>query len=181
MQDQELNLLLNKFAAEQRIEEVTWFYRAAEAISPKTILEIGTKEGGNLKILSTLLSEEGLAIGIDKRKKELVPWKMDDAICEIAYLQGDSHDKQIQRQLKKLLGDRPLDVLFIDGDHSYKGMLQDFTDYSPFVRPGGVIAVHDIFYLEPVTLAWKDLPVSWPRFESEHIQSSIGIGYVIKE
>ncbi len=39
---------------------------------------------------------------------------------------------------------RPLDYLFIDGDHRYEGVKKDFEMYSPLVKKGGVIAVSDI-------------------------------------
>ncbi len=37
-----------------------------------------------------------------------------------------------------------IDALFIDGDHAYKAVLQDWLLYSPLVRPGGIIAFHDV-------------------------------------
>jgi predicted O-methyltransferase YrrM len=84
------------------------------------------------------------------------------------------------QELEALLGGRSIDVLFIDGDHSTEGMLQDFRDYAPLVRKGGIIAVHDIYYLPTVAEAWKQVP-GGQRFESKQNQSSIGIGFIIKE
>lgn len=37
-----------------------------------------------------------------------------------------------------------MDLLFIDGDHSYDGISKDFEMYSPLVKKGGIIAFHDI-------------------------------------
>ncbi len=37
-----------------------------------------------------------------------------------------------------------IDLLFIDGDHSYQAALADLTGYTRFVRKGGHILVHDI-------------------------------------
>lgn len=37
----------------------------------------------------------------------------------------------------------PIDLLFVDGDHSYGGALHDLTIWSAYVKPLGVIAVHD--------------------------------------
>ncbi len=34
--------------------------------------------------------------------------------------------------------------MFIDGDHTYQGVKQDFQMYSPRVRKGGLVAFHDI-------------------------------------
>ena len=40
--------------------------------------------------------------------------------------------------------DKPIRLLFIDGDHSYEASRQDFALWAPFVVPGGVIAFHDV-------------------------------------
>lgn len=38
-----------------------------------------------------------------------------------------------------------IDLLFIDGDHTYKGTLNDYNTYNGKVRKGGLIIFHDIF------------------------------------
>ena len=38
---------------------------------------------------------------------------------------------------------RPLEVLFVDGDHSYEGARADFERWGAFVRPGGHLLFHD--------------------------------------
>jgi cephalosporin hydroxylase len=178
MKDADIISLAREYQAEQREDEVLWFYRMAEKISPKVIVEIGIKEGGNLKVLSTLSDSTGITIGIDKRKD--LPWKMDDAECEVHRIVGRSETKEVKEKLVSLLKGREIDLLFIDGDHSYEGMLQDFYSYGPLVRTGGIIAVHDIYYLEPVARAWKEIPgEDW--YQSARNRSSIGIGFIIKE
>lgn len=39
--------------------------------------------------------------------------------------------------------DLPLDVLFIDGDHGYEGVMRDLAQWGHMVRSGGVILLHD--------------------------------------
>ena len=39
----------------------------------------------------------------------------------------------------------PIDFLFIDGDHSYKGARNDFANFFPRVTAGGYVAIHDYF------------------------------------
>jgi cephalosporin hydroxylase len=176
MSDDELIDLIARYSAEQRADEVVWFYRACEAIRPRVIVEIGFKLGGNLKILSTHLDDRGIAVGIDK------PWNvLPDlrARCRVHQIRGDSHEAETKNRLLEILDARPIDVLFIDGDHSTDGMLQDYADYAPLVRCGGIIAVHDIYYLDEVAAAWAQIP--GPHFESARCQSSIGIGYVVKQ
>lgn len=38
---------------------------------------------------------------------------------------------------------RQVDLVFIDGDHSYEGCAADITIWWPHVAPGGVLVVHD--------------------------------------
>ncbi len=184
--DAEISRLIDEYRAEQRAPEVLWFYRACATIQPKVIVEIGIKVGGNFKILSTHLETDGLAVGIDPweeitREEIDSAWKMDDARCVVRHIRKNAHSPDAKRDLCALLAGRPIDVLFIDGDHSTEGMLQDYSDYSPLVRSGGLIAVHDIYYLKEVAEAWAKIPASaGERYESERNQSSIGIGYVVK-
>lgn len=37
----------------------------------------------------------------------------------------------------------PLDILFIDGDHSYQSVIGDLGKWVPEVRPGGLVLCHD--------------------------------------
>lgn len=73
------------------------------------------------------------------------------------FIRGDSHDDETFEKVHNLLGykyftpksilfreEPKIDFLFIDGDHSYEGVKQDFEMYSPFVKPGGICCFHDI-------------------------------------
>lgn len=42
-----------------------------------------------------------------------------------------------------VLQDIKIDILFIDGDHSYEGVKKDFDLYSQLLSPKGIILVHD--------------------------------------
>ncbi len=60
------------------------------------------------------------------------------------FLSGPSTDPSTPAALKKLLGDRKVDLLFIDGDHTYEVASSDFMTYLPFMGSPSVIAMHDI-------------------------------------
>jgi predicted O-methyltransferase YrrM len=59
-------------------------------------------------------------------------------------VRGNSHERKTYSKVKELLGGTPVDFLLIDGDHSYPGVKQDFIQFRDLVRPGGLIAFHDI-------------------------------------
>jgi len=56
-----------------------------------------------------------------------------------------SHDGLLLKQLKAV--GTKIDLLFIDGDHRYKGVVADWKNYEPFVARGGFIVFDD--YLDP--------------------------------
>jgi len=39
--------------------------------------------------------------------------------------------------------DNELDFVFIDGNHSYENVLEDITEWTKKVKPGGIVAGHD--------------------------------------
>jgi len=38
---------------------------------------------------------------------------------------------------------RPIDFLFIDGDHRYEAVKRDWEEWTPFLRPAGFVVLHD--------------------------------------
>lgn len=67
---------------------------------------------------------------------------------------------------------KPIDLLFIDADHSYDAVRRDFTDWSGFVRQGGWIVLHDVelpshqaHYFEGPGKVVEELIVGNPDFE----------------
>jgi predicted O-methyltransferase YrrM len=60
------------------------------------------------------------------------------------FVRGDSHSPETLDTVRSTLRGSPVDVLFIDGDHSYEGVKKDFEIYSRLVRPDGLIFLHDI-------------------------------------
>ena len=76
---------------------------------------------------------------------------------QVHLLRADSHSSGTARQLQKLLGGRTIDFLFIDGDHTYAGVKQDFELYSRLLSKDGLVALHDIAPRpdEPRIEVWK--------------------------
>jgi cephalosporin hydroxylase len=104
----------------------------------------------------------------------------------VEMIHGDSHDPRMRDRVKRLFGDRQVDLLFIDGDHSYEGVRRDFDLYSPLVGKGGMIALHDIVPGPPVLVG--DVPRFWEELKATHTthelvedwgQGAFGIGVVL--
>ena len=50
----------------------------------------------------------------------------------------------------------PCELLFIDGDHSYEAVVTDLRCWLPSLKPGGVLAMHDIDF-PPVKQAFDEI------------------------
>jgi predicted O-methyltransferase YrrM len=57
------------------------------------------------------------------------------------YLKGNSQSKDMVRRLQNIVSD--IDILFIDGDHSKEGVMNDFLLYHEMVILGGYIVFDD--------------------------------------
>jgi len=55
---------------------------------------------------------------------------------------GDTHDPKTLKALKRKLNGRPINILFIDADHTYDAVKKDFEVYSPLCND--IIVLHDI-------------------------------------
>lgn len=58
------------------------------------------------------------------------------------YIHGSSHDIHIADRIRKSIPDG-IDILFIDGGHSFSDVTQDFEMYSGMVKNGGYIVFDD--------------------------------------
>ena len=58
----------------------------------------------------------------------------------------------------RLFSRRTLDLVFVDGDHSYGGCALDIASYMPLVKHGGIIAGHDYGDFEQRTFGGPTYP-----------------------
>lgn len=169
----------------QHVDELTEFTKIVKQQRPRRVLEIGTAEGGVFWLLCRLAAANATLISLDLppserysggRKIDIDLESMKNPEQTVHVIHGNSHALETPGQIQKILGDQMLDLLFIDGDHTYDGVSQDYMMYSPLVRPGGMIAFHDI-----VKSTWTGCQVD--RFWGELVQNQsldpkAFIGYV---
>ena len=139
-------------------EEFREFVEAAADIDPETVCEIGTARGGSYYVwtrylaatnyLSIDLPDGRFGGGHSRRRVAFLGEVCRQPGVEQAFLRGNSHSEEIAHRVEERLDGRDIDFLFIDGDHTYEGVKDDFERYSPFVADGGLIALHDIVNIE---------------------------------
>ncbi len=134
--------------------EIEELYKRICKLCPKKILEIGTARGGTLYLWLQAASSDATIVSVDLPEGEFggaypacrVPFYKAFARPEqtLHLLRTDSHLAETLEQVKNLFASENIDFAFIDGDHTYRGVKSDFISYAPLVRPGGIVAFHDI-------------------------------------
>ena len=138
----------------------------AELLNAQTYLEIGVHNGTSMSYASFERSDMQ-CIGIDLFENTISRYrhdrlqydrtlanisKINNTKENICLLKGNSFYPEIVNKVAEKIQDRKIDLLFIDGDHSYNGIKSDFINYTPFLRKGGIIVIDDYNQMYPEIL-----------------------------
>lgn len=164
------------------------------AIRPRRVLEIGVREGGTLyqwikharRGAQIVAVEIGMGAWSNRTMPNPIGWTDwgQQHKATVTPVIGDSHDPGIARQVATC---GPFDFVFIDADHSYCGIMADFLAYTQMVKPGGIVALHDILRnLEDNKIEiWKYWPSIQAAYRTQELTSEpnqrtrgIGVVYV---
>jgi predicted O-methyltransferase YrrM len=176
-----------KRGAMQKTEELSEFLDFLSNYKLKTVVEIGTAKGGTLWAFSQIAQPDARLIAIDKNPEISMPMESYKRNGQIAIvLKEDSHSDDAIQQLSHSINGSQIDLLYIDGDHSYEGVKEDFKKYSHLVAAGGLIAFHDVFSkmeAPGVRRFWAELRESSDVIEFRDPRGGsdeCGIGVIIK-
>jgi len=161
--------------------EIIRFLQMTKELKPLTVLEIGTARGGTLFLFTRVAMPEARLVTVDLPGGPFgggYPDWMSVLLRSFArdkqridLVRGDSHSDRTNRLVRELVGSIPVDVLFIDGDHTYEGVRRDFETYSGLVRKGGLVAFHDIVP-GPAELG-VGVPKFWNEIKSRYEHTEI--------
>jgi predicted O-methyltransferase YrrM len=167
-----------RLRAVQAQDEIVWLLEMVRALAPRRVLEIGTANGGTLFLWAQVAAPDAHLVSADMCPLGLLGrYSAFAMLCRgfararqrIDLIFGrNSHEAATRDAITQVFGGEPVDFLFIDGDHSYDGVRRDFELYSALVRPGGLIAFHDV---APRVSAGTGVPAFWDEFKSTHATS----------
>jgi predicted O-methyltransferase YrrM len=156
---------ISQIPTHMTMEEREFLYKSARDLaSGSVIAEIGSYLGAS----ACFLASGGW--GRVSRVYCIDTWE-NDAMSEGPrktfddFLENISMFKNVMVPLKgksievvKLLGG-PVDLLFLDGDHSYEAVVTDLKTYLPKVKAGGLLILHDWGWAEGVQRAVRQTVV----------------------
>lgn len=124
----------------------------ARSLQPETCVEIGSAQGWSACHIGLALRENvrGKLYAIDPHLPTL--WNDQNAVDSLPTLQRNLRRCGVERYVEIVRStseeaarnwSHPIDLLFIDGDHSYEGVKRDWTLFSPHLACFGVTVFHD--------------------------------------
>jgi predicted O-methyltransferase YrrM len=128
--------------------------------SARRVLEIGSYLGASANCFAAAIrasGQDGKVICVDTWTNETMPEGPRDTYAEFCRNTRDYARFIVPvRGLSAAVADRVkaetefVDLLFIDGDHSYEGVLADWHAYGGMLRSGSVVVFHDWDWAEGV-------------------------------
>jgi predicted O-methyltransferase YrrM len=133
------------------VRQAAYIFGLIRTTQPRKIIEIGRFKGGSTFLIAAAMSPDCELWSIDlgekeaRRKRPSSESSYDEQLAEVCHrfgfkvhlLVGDA------RTIRFDLGE--VDLVFIDGDHSYDGAKSDFERFGRGVRVGGNVLFDDTF------------------------------------
>jgi predicted O-methyltransferase YrrM len=144
------------------------FYEVAERFKPGVTLEIGTYIGGGTTHLA-FPNPCGTVITVDINPDAKIQVEK-HGLTNIRAFTCDS-TRFVHEHLVKVLGNAMIDLLYIDGNHTFNQAWGEYVIYRPFVKEGGLIFFDDLaLQMETgeMEIFWQFIPDKKLRMDDLH-------------
>ncbi|MDI3545103.1 MAG: 1-O-methyltransferase [Rikenellaceae bacterium] len=138
-----------------KIERLLLYKLALSLKENSVIVEIGSYLGASASFLASAAKEKNhIVFCVDTWKNDAMSEGERDTFDEFC-----KNTQHLQKYIRTLRGksveiaktfNNEIDLLFIDGDHSYEGVRADVEAWLPKVKDGGIVVFHDIGWAEGV-------------------------------
>jgi len=130
--------------------------------APKRILELGTGNGRFSNIIIRAMPDDAQFATLDHNPGSQDTYerlkRLERGTQEIFGFCGDSACPGTLDVVKTVMGDDPVDMIFVDTDHTVETTRREVELWLPYVREGGILAFHDIYTsADGVQIVWREL------------------------
>lgn len=165
-------------------------YDIVEAVRPGKVVELGAYNGMSFFVFCQSMIENdisGLCYAVDTWGGDDHTGEYDDSIFDDVRQHARDHYRGNTYLMRMLFNeavghfeDETIDLLHIDGLHTYEAVQEDFNNWYSKVSPGGIILFHDIEARQSDFGVWK----FWAELEAEHetfaFKHGFGLGVLRK-
>jgi hypothetical protein len=180
----------------RRLQFSTWVdhlpfgYDLIAAMRPAVVVELGTQTGLSYFCFCQSVAEAG----VSARCYAVDTWAGDEhtgSYDESVFADVSAHNTEHYASFSTLLRmrfeeavtefeDESIELLHIDGFHTYEAVRNDFETWFPKVKPGGIVLFHDIvarLFDFGAWRFWSELETQFPTFAFRH---GFGLGVLRK-
>jgi predicted O-methyltransferase YrrM len=178
------------------IGHIPFAFELVARLKPRTIVELGTYSGSSFAAFCQALEAAGIdgqCHGIDLWEGDIHMGKFDDSLYRtIADYVAANHPRTgvlVRKDFDSAAGDfadGSIDLLHIDGTHTYEAVSNDFRTWQPKLSSRSVVLFHDVNVTvenvgQPalkfgVRRFFDEVKGGWPHFEFAHCY---GLGVLV--
>lgn len=170
------------------IEHIPFAFWISKVLKPETFVELGTHFGNSYFAFCQAFKEYSIqtkAFAVDHWKGDEHAGFYDENVYSYVSGVNQNHFEEFSTLLKmtfdeaaETFDDSQIDLLHIDGMHSYEAVKHDFYNWLPKMSKKGVILLHDTQVKKEGFGVWRffeELRDNYPVFEFTH---GFGLGIV---
>lgn len=169
------------------IDHMPFGYDLVAAARPSVLVELGTEWGQSYFCFCQSVAENALptrCFAVDTWAGDGHTGSYDDRHMVVERHNGENYsgfstllrmsfDDALQR-----FEPGSVDLLHVDGFHTFEAVKHDFETWLPKVRPGGIVLFHDIAARQKDFGAWRYWEELSPRYESFAFWHGYGLGVI---
>lgn len=172
------------------VDHMPFGYDLVAALRPKLLVELGTHKGLSFFTFCQAMKEQsidGTCYGVDTFEGDVHTDKYDESVFNAVQGHARANYHGVAYLMRMLFNDalahfssQSIDLLHIDGLHTYEAVNEDFRNWYPKVKPGGVILFHDVMARLQDFGCWKFWEETAPQHETFTFHHGFGLGVLRK-
>lgn len=173
------------------IDHLPFAYDLVAAIRPRLLVELGTHKGLSYFTFCQAMKEheiDGVCFAVDTFEGDDHTNAYDESVFKAVNAHNREHYHGFSYLMRMFFNeavqhfdDGTVDLLHIDGLHTYEAVSEDFTTWYPKVRPGGIMLFHDVKARLKDFGVWRFWDEIRGRHESFTFHHGFGLGVLRKE
>jgi hypothetical protein len=172
------------------VDHLPFGYDLVTALRPSLLVELGTHMGLSYFTFCQAMKEhaiDGLCYAVDTFEGDAHTAKYDESVFNLVNNHNREHYHGFSYLMRMLFNDAlkhfnndSIDLLHIDGLHTYEAVSEDFRLWLPKVKPGGIILFHDVQARLQDFGAWRFWDEIAPSHETFTFNHGFGLGVLRK-